>query len=208
MVDRRAVAEILQLEELAELDLAVPLIRIGAALHPLDRLGLVLDLDDPVAGDQLLGLGEWPVDHGALAAFETDARTLRARLQPAAVEHDAGLHHLLVELGHRGKHFLRRHLAGFGIFRGLDDHHETHRASPRVLGLWWTLNAPNCWRERRRFLSRFATAAAPWRRSSCGCRDRRSAPPGRNRVTDRCRPARAAWQAPSGQSPAERNTAA
>src|SRR5438034_11234911 len=88
MIDRGALAEILHLEELADLDFAVPLVRVRAALHPLDRLGLVLHLDDPVAGDQLLGLGEWPVDHAALAAFEADARALRARLQPGAVEHD------------------------------------------------------------------------------------------------------------------------
>ena len=106
MVDRRALAEILQLEELADLDLAVLIVRVRAALHPLDRLGLVLHLDDPVAGDQLLGLGERPVDHAALAALEADARALRARLQAGAIEHDARLDHLLVELRHRAEHFL------------------------------------------------------------------------------------------------------
>ena len=107
--------------------------RLRAALHPFDRLGLVLHLDDPVAGDQLLGLGERPVDHAALVAGETDARTLRAWAQPGAVEHDAGLDHLLVELRHLGEHLLRRHLAGLGILVRLDDHHETHRVSPRVI---------------------------------------------------------------------------
>src|SRR6185312_10685892 len=41
-------------------------------LGPLDRLFPGLDPDDPVAGDQLLGLGERPVDHRLLAAAEPD----------------------------------------------------------------------------------------------------------------------------------------
>src|SRR5262245_8332514 len=83
VVDGRALAEVLQLEQLADLDLAVAVVRLGAALDPLDRLGLVAHLDDPVAGDQLLGLREWAVDHGSrarslahLAAGEADACTL------------------------------------------------------------------------------------------------------------------------------------
>src|SRR6478609_2595189 len=81
MIDRGALAKVLHLKELADLDLAIALMRFRATLHPLDRLGLVLHLDDPVAGDQLLGLGKWPVDHAALVAGEADARALRARLQ-------------------------------------------------------------------------------------------------------------------------------
>src|SRR5262249_9100389 len=87
MLDRIARREILELEELADLDLAVALVRIGAALDPLDRLLQRLDLEDPVAGDQLLGLGERPVDDGALGAGEAYARALGARLQPGAFEH-------------------------------------------------------------------------------------------------------------------------
>src|ERR1043166_9428271 len=112
VIDRRALAEVLQLEELPDLDLAVLVVRVRAALHPLDRLGLVLHLDDPVAGDQLLGLGKRSIDHRALAALEADARSFRARLQPGAVEHDARLHQLFVELAHRAEHLLARHLAG------------------------------------------------------------------------------------------------
>ena len=131
MIDCGALAEVLKLEELADLDLAVPVMRLRAPLHPLDRFGLVLHLDDPVAGDQLLGLGERPVDHAALVAGEANAGAFRAGLQAGRIEHDAGLDHLLVELRHFAEHLLRRHPAGFGLLARLDDHHETHRIAPR-----------------------------------------------------------------------------
>jgi hypothetical protein len=69
---------------LADFDLALSLMRIGAALHPFDRLCLRLHLEDPVAGDQLLGFSEGAVNHRALGAGEPDACALRARLQPVA----------------------------------------------------------------------------------------------------------------------------
>src|SRR5438309_4928517 len=56
-------AEVLRLEHLADLDLGILPHRIGAALDPFDRLLLRLYLPDPDAGDQLLGLGEGPVDY-------------------------------------------------------------------------------------------------------------------------------------------------
>ena len=63
-------AEVLGLEHLADLDLRVLQHRVGAALDPLDRLVLRAHLPQPEAGDQLLGLGERAVDHGALVARE------------------------------------------------------------------------------------------------------------------------------------------
>src|SRR6266550_2924096 len=60
--------EIRRLEHLANLDLGIPLERVGAALDPFDRLLQRLHLKHPEAGDQLFGLGEGPVDHGALRA--------------------------------------------------------------------------------------------------------------------------------------------
>src|SRR5919204_3965593 len=62
--------ELLGLEDLPDLDLA--LLERGA-LEPLDRLIHRLALPQPEAGDQLLGLGEGSVDHGALVAGEPDA---------------------------------------------------------------------------------------------------------------------------------------
>src|SRR6185503_19383512 len=35
---------------------------------------------------------------------------------------------LLVELAHRRQELLARHLARFGILRGLDQHHDSHRS--------------------------------------------------------------------------------
>src|SRR5256885_14420775 len=75
-------AEVLRLEHLADLDLGILPHRIGAALDPFDRLFLRLHLPDPEAGDQLLGLGEGPVEAGALRTREPDARALRARVEP------------------------------------------------------------------------------------------------------------------------------
>src|SRR6266487_1781155 len=58
-------AEVLGLEDLADLDVAVLREGVGAALDPRDRLLLRLYLPEPEAGDQLLRLGERAVDHGA-----------------------------------------------------------------------------------------------------------------------------------------------
>src|SRR5438309_11966376 len=69
LFDRLAGTEILQLEDLANLDLALPVRVVGIArdaLGPRNRLLFRLHLDQPVAGDHLLGLGEGPVNHAAL----------------------------------------------------------------------------------------------------------------------------------------------
>src|SRR5713226_398068 len=81
-IDRFARSEVLQLEELPDLDLGRPAVDggIGKAPRPLHRLFPRLDLDDRVAGDELLRFGEGPVDHGALATGVLDAPALRARL--------------------------------------------------------------------------------------------------------------------------------
>src|SRR5688572_652667 len=68
------VGKIAHLEERPDLDLTV--LERGA-LEPLDRLLLRLHVDEPVAGDQLLGLGEGAVGHRALLPRVGDARALR-----------------------------------------------------------------------------------------------------------------------------------
>ena len=74
--------------------------RVGAALDPLDRLVHRLHLPQPEAGDQLLRLGERPVDHGPLVAENLTRAPFELGWQALAREHDAGLHQLLVELAH------------------------------------------------------------------------------------------------------------
>src|SRR5918996_4092422 len=59
----KAVAEVLGLEHLADLDLGLAGHGIGATLRPCDRLVQGTRLDEPEAGDQLV-CGEGPVDHG------------------------------------------------------------------------------------------------------------------------------------------------
>src|SRR5262249_40243722 len=77
-----------------------------------------------------LGLREWAVNHRVLVAGEPHSRTLGTWLQPVAIEHHAGLHHLLVELRHGGEQLLGGHLAGFGVLSRFDHHHEAPWSFP------------------------------------------------------------------------------
>src|SRR5690606_7232940 len=90
---RGGLAEVLDLEHLPDLDLTIVE---GDALDPLDRLLLRLDLDQPEPGDQLLRLGEGPVDDGPVLPVEAHARAPRAGVEPLAREQHAGLGQLLV----------------------------------------------------------------------------------------------------------------
>src|SRR5262249_17303485 len=84
---RELLAEVVGLEDLAQLDLDTAVER--RSLEPLDRLLARRALPDPVACDDLLGLGERTVDDGALAAVEADLCALGGRVQPLAGQHYA-----------------------------------------------------------------------------------------------------------------------
>ena len=56
--------EFFHLKDLADFDFGVAGLRVGATLDPLDGLFEGLDLPEPEAGDELLGLGEGAVDDG------------------------------------------------------------------------------------------------------------------------------------------------
>src|ERR1700733_4630752 len=77
---RQVRAEVLGLEHAADLDFLAALPE-GRAADPLDRLLQRSHLPEPEARDQLLGLGEGPVGHGALAAAEPDAHAPGAGVQ-------------------------------------------------------------------------------------------------------------------------------
>src|SRR5690242_12655225 len=86
---RERLAEILRLEDLANLDLGVVAVGVvdqaeRGPLDPFDRLFLRLHLPDPEPRDQLLGLGERAIDHGPLRSGDPYADALRARLQSLA----------------------------------------------------------------------------------------------------------------------------
>src|SRR5687767_12992049 len=51
-------AEVFFLEDLADLDLRIVVVRVRASLHPLDGFVHRLDFPDPEARDELLGLHE------------------------------------------------------------------------------------------------------------------------------------------------------
>src|SRR6266567_3631779 len=89
---------------------------------------------EPEAGDQLLRLGERPVDHGPLTSGEPDTRALRARLQPLRREQHAGFRQLFIELPHRGEGFFVGEDPGLGVLVGFDQHHDSHRRLLLVLG--------------------------------------------------------------------------
>src|SRR5213078_3343005 len=79
---RFARPEVVQLEQLAYLDLTVLAVEggIGEAAGPLHSFFLGLHLDHRVSGDQLLRLREGTVDQGAFRAGVLDAPALRAGL--------------------------------------------------------------------------------------------------------------------------------
>ena len=72
---RLAGTEVVQLEQSANFDFALPAVdgRDRKPLGPIDRLFLRLYLNDRIAGDELLGLGEGAVANDALVSVEIDA---------------------------------------------------------------------------------------------------------------------------------------
>src|SRR5687768_9709388 len=76
--------EVFHLVERPHLDLGRPSLahRVGKAAGPLQRLLAAAHLDQGIAGDQLLALGERSVDHARTAAtFPADAEALAGGLQ-------------------------------------------------------------------------------------------------------------------------------
>jgi hypothetical protein len=99
-IRRQRVAEVGHFEHLPDFDLARTGHWIGAALHPLDRLGHVLDLPQPETRHQFVGLRERPVGDKALYAVKTDALALRRRVKTLTGQHDPGLDQFLVVFAH------------------------------------------------------------------------------------------------------------
>ncbi len=116
--------ELRDLVDLAQLDLDAAAER--RAPHPRDRFLLRPHLDQPEARDQLLRFGERPVRHRDLPVGELEPRALGRRVQPFAGEHHARLHHLFVELPHRGEDLLVRENARLGLLAGRYHDHEAH----------------------------------------------------------------------------------
>src|SRR5262245_23671547 len=127
-LDRVARTEVLELKELTDLDLALLAVArgVGKALAEGEGLLARLRLDNGVPGDQLLRLGERPVDDRTLVAVVSDAPALGARLQAGGVEERARSGELLVERRHLGDESLLGHDAGLRVLAGLDDDHEPH----------------------------------------------------------------------------------
>src|SRR4051812_6271342 len=126
---RELVSEVVALEDLTQLDIAF---LEGNALRPLDRLLLRLHLPDPVAGDELLRLGERAVGDGRRVPVVVHAHGLRARMEALAREHHARLHELLVELAHLPELLLARHLVGLVVLAAHDENDVSHCVLLRV----------------------------------------------------------------------------
>src|SRR5581483_3163130 len=75
--------EIVRLEKLADLNFAFLALSMGRrdALSPFNGLFPGLRLNDPVSGDEFLGLGKRAVDDSALASRKFDAGALGAGLE-------------------------------------------------------------------------------------------------------------------------------
>ena len=119
--------EFFHLKDLADFDFGVAAVGVGATLDPLDGLFEGLDLPEPEAGDELLGLGERAVDDGARLAGEFDACAFGAGVEAIHGEHDAGLDELFVVLAHLGHELWIGEGAFFFCLWGcFDDDHESH----------------------------------------------------------------------------------
>src|SRR3989449_10148488 len=139
------IPEVVRLEHLA--NLYFTFLERGP-LQPLDGFVQRLHLPQPEARDQLLRLGEGPVDHRPLAPGEPDARALGARLQPLPSEHHARFLQLDVELPHFRQDLFVGEDPGLRVLVGLDQHHESHRRLLLVLGSTYTTSDGR--RDRRR----------------------------------------------------------
>src|SRR6185312_7593910 len=122
-IRREFITEILGLGHLSDLDLGVLERRPS---EPRYRFIPRLHLPDPEACNQLLGLGEWPVDDRSLAVRELHAGALRTGEESVTCEHHASFHELFVERTHPCQHLTVRHDAGFGVAGRLYDDHESH----------------------------------------------------------------------------------
>src|ERR687885_730136 len=127
-------AEVLGLEHRANLDLRTA--AEGCPLEPLDGLFHRPDLPDPVAGDELLGLGEGPVDHGLLVCREPHALPLGARVQSLGRQHHARPRQLFVVLTHFGEELLAGHRARLALLARLHQYHHSHRHISFRLRIW------------------------------------------------------------------------
>src|SRR4029079_8103183 len=103
-VDRSRGAELVELVERPDLDLAVRIRgeRRGAALRTFDALRAGLHLNHGVARDELLAFRERPVDERAAAALPAEPETLRGRLQSVRIGRQAVFCALRVIGRHRG----------------------------------------------------------------------------------------------------------
>src|ERR1700733_8154789 len=93
-------AEVFRFKNLANLNFGLPCMRARAALNPLDSLFHGPHLPEPETGNQLLGLGEGPVNHGALLSREPDTLAFRAGLEPVGGEQHARFDQVFVEPPH------------------------------------------------------------------------------------------------------------
>src|SRR5262249_15396784 len=120
------VAEVLELEELPHLDLAVLEQRVGEAPGPLERFVSLFVWIVDVARDQFLGLVDRSIDARLRGTGEFDPPPLRARLQPVGIEQHTGFRQPFVIVRHRAENFRRRLDACLRASVRLYQNHESH----------------------------------------------------------------------------------
>src|SRR5215471_5625477 len=101
------------------------------AFRPLDSLRLRLDLDQAIARQELLGLGEGAVRQADLSSLGPEAEPIGTRGEPLGREQDARLVHLCDQITN-GRHLLRIG-RGAGL-SGLVDAHVSHGSLSLLVG--------------------------------------------------------------------------
>src|ERR1700730_19256241 len=74
-------SEVFRLEDLADFDIRRAGHRVRAALDPFNRLIDRFYVPDPIPGNQVLRIREWPHGDGAILSGKCDARALRTCLE-------------------------------------------------------------------------------------------------------------------------------
>src|SRR5277367_6357176 len=116
--------EVVRLEYLANLDFGTS--AEGSSLEPLDCFLNRLCLPEPVAGNEFLAFGKWPIDHCIQAFRKSHALALGTRVESISSEHHSRFYQLFVELPHFRNQFLGGKNARLRIFTAFHKHHKSH----------------------------------------------------------------------------------
>jgi len=127
VVDGLAGGEIFQLEKLPDFDFFSSLGPWGQELFwPSRRFLPRFHINNPVAGNQLSGLGEGPSMTEVLLPEKRTRNPFALDWSPAGSTRTPSVTSSSLYLAIAGKKFFAGQFAGFTVFVAVDDHHESH----------------------------------------------------------------------------------